>query len=118
MAAYFRNLPLFTVLLMLAGAAMIAPATLALSLEDFATARDFFYTAVMILVVAGVLGFATQAPSRNVTERGHLVTLVLAYLWVPLILALPMHQAVGNTRFINVYFRYGLGHDDDWGGGV
>jgi trk system potassium uptake protein TrkH len=31
------------------------------------------------------------------------VTLVLSYLLLPLVLAMPMEQAVSATRFINVY---------------
>jgi trk system potassium uptake protein TrkH len=37
------------------------------------------------------------------TERRQLVTLVLSYLLLPLVLAIPMEQAVSATRFINVY---------------
>jgi trk system potassium uptake protein TrkH len=37
------------------------------------------------------------------TERRQLVTLVLSYLLLPLMLAIPMEQAVSATRFINVY---------------
>ena len=104
MAAYFRNLPFFTILLFIAGGAMLVPAVSAAVLEDHRTARVFLYSGLMVLMAAVLLGFASQQTRRPPTERSHLATLVMAYLWVPLVLALPMDQAVGNTRFINVYF--------------
>jgi trk system potassium uptake protein TrkH len=103
MAAYFRNLPLFTVLLFAAGGAMFLPAVVGFSVGEFATARDFFYTGMMVVMAAVLVGFASQTPRRPPSERGHLATVFLAYLWMPLVLAWPMDQAVGNTRFINVY---------------
>ncbi|MEJ6394875.1 potassium transporter TrkG [Gymnodinialimonas sp. 2305UL16-5] len=104
MATYFRNLPFYTVLLGLSGLAMLVPALVGLVLEEHRTARVFLYSAMMVLTAALLLGFASQAPRRPPSERSHLATLFLAYLWLPLVLSLPMDQAVGNTRFINVYF--------------
>lgn len=103
MAAYFRNLPFFTVLIFVSGGAMFVPAAIATALEDFATARVFLYSGLMVVMAAVLLGFASQTPRRRPSERSHLASLVLAYLWLPLVLSLPMDQAVGNTRFINVY---------------
>ncbi len=104
MALYIRNLPFFVILLFVAGGAMFAPAAVAAATEDFATARVFFYTGAMVLMAAVLVGFASQTPRRQPSERSHLASLFLAYLWLPLVLALPIDQAVGNTRFINVWF--------------
>lgn len=103
MAAYFRNLPLFTVLLFAAGLAMLLPAAVGAYLGQHASARDFFYTGLMVVMAALLVGFASQTPRRPPSERAHLATVFLAYLWMPVVLAWPMDQAVGNTRFINVY---------------
>lgn len=104
MASYARNLPFFTVLIFVAGAVMLVPAVVATILDDHVTGRAFLYASLVVLMGAVLLGFATQKAPRPPSERGHLATLFLAYLWLPAILALPMDQAVGNTRFINVYF--------------
>ncbi len=104
MATYFRNLPFFVVLIFVSGAAMFIPASVGVAFEEFATARAFFYSALMVLMSAVLIGFASQTPRRKPSERSHLATLFLAYLWLPLVLSLPFDQAVGNTRFINVYF--------------
>ncbi|ABD55160.1 TrkH family potassium uptake protein [Jannaschia sp. CCS1] len=103
MAAYFRNLPFFVILIFVAGGAMLAPSAVALAWKDYGTARVFLYTGLMVLMAAVLLGFASQTPRRPPSERSHLASLFLAYLWLPLVLGMPMDQAVGNTRFINVY---------------
>ncbi|MBY4892113.1 TrkH family potassium uptake protein [Rhodobacteraceae bacterium N5(2021)] len=104
MAAYFRNLPFFAILIFAAGVAMLLPAAVATATQDYRTGRVFLYAGLMVLMAATLLGFACQTPRRPPSERSHLASLFLAYLWLPLILALPMEQVVGNTRFINVYF--------------
>ncbi len=103
MAAYFRNLPFFTVLLFAAGGAMLIPAAVGAYLGYHSSARDYFYIGLMVVMAAFLLGFASQRPRRPPSERSHLATVFLAYLWLPVVLAWPMDQAVGNTRFINVY---------------
>lgn len=104
MAVWFRNLPFFNVLLLCAGGAMFLPAVMAAVQNDYATARDFLYSALVVLVGGILIGFANQIPRRTPSERSHLATVFLSYLWLPVILSLPMNEAVGNTRFINVYF--------------
>lgn len=104
MALYFRNLPFFATLIFVTGAAMLLPAVVATVMQDFRTARVFFYAGLMVLMIAILLGFACQTSRRPPSERSHLASLFLAYLWLPVVLAMPMDQAVGNTRFINVYF--------------
>jgi trk system potassium uptake protein TrkH len=103
MVAYFRNLPFFAILVFLAGGAMLIPAFVATAARDFETGRAFLYSGLMVLIAAMLVGFACQTPRRPPSERSHLASLFLAYLWLPLVLALPMDQAVGNTRFVNVY---------------
>lgn len=104
MAVFFRNLPFFAVLLFVAGAAMLAPVLVGYVVGAFETARLFLYCSALVLTISVMIGFATQSRKRTASERSHLATLFLAYLWLPVVLAIPMDMAVGNTRFINVYF--------------
>ncbi|MDG4648800.1 potassium transporter TrkG [Roseibacterium sp. SDUM158017] len=103
MLAWFRNLPLFVALLWISAGAMLLPAAMAVASEDFATGRSFFYASLLTMVGATLIGIAVQRSGRTPNERRQLVTLVLSYLVLPLVLAVPMDDAVRNTRFINVY---------------
>ncbi|PWK62625.1 potassium transporter TrkG [Roseicyclus mahoneyensis] len=104
MAGYFRNLPFFVVLLFTAAGAMLVPSVYGLAVRDHDTARVFFYTGLLVAVVAVLLGFATQARRRTDTDQKYLISLLLSYLWLPVVLGLPMFEAVGFARAINVYF--------------
>jgi trk system potassium uptake protein TrkH len=103
MLAWFRTLPLFVVMLWISAGAMLVPSAMAFLTEDFATGRRFFYASLMTMIAATLIGIATQGNRGVATERRQLVTLVLSYLLLPLVLAIPMEQAVSATRFINVY---------------
>ena len=103
MARYFRNLPFFVVLIFTAAFAMLIPSVYGLAVRDHDTARVFFYTAILIGVLAVILGFATQARQRDTTDQKYLISLLLSYVWLPVILGIPMFEAIGNTRAINVY---------------
>ncbi len=104
MAAYLRNLPFFAVLLLVAAGAMMVPAVYAGVNEDFTSARDFFYPSLLVGTVAMIVGFTAQSGLRVDRERVYLISLFFAYLWLPFVLAIPMVESIGNTRFINVYF--------------
>ena len=103
MLSWFRSLPFLVVMVWISAGAMLLPAAMAFATEDFATGRVFFYAALLTAVGATLVGIATQGRLAEPTERRQLVALVLSYLLLPLILAIPMEQAVSATRFINVY---------------
>jgi trk system potassium uptake protein len=103
MLAWFRSLPLFVVMVWISAGAMLFPAAMAFLTEDFATGRRFFYASLMTVIAATLIGIATQGSRVVATERRQLVTLVASYLLLPVVLAIPMDQAVSATRFINVY---------------
>lgn len=94
------DLPLLVLLLGLAGLAMFLPAGHAFVLRDHALARAFFYMALLVLILAGMLGLArANATPRNVA-RNHLVSLALAYVILPPVLALPLIQRpAGGAEF-------------------
>jgi trk system potassium uptake protein TrkH len=103
MLAWFRSLPLFVVMVWISAGAMLLPAAMAFLTEDFATGRRFFYASLMTMIASTLIGIATQGSRVVATERRQLVTLVASYLVLPVVLAIPMEQAVSATRFINVY---------------
>lgn len=103
MARYFRTLPFFVVLLFVAAAATLIPSVYGLAVRDHDSARVFFYSGLLIAVAAVLLGFATQVHSRTETDQKYLIALLLSYVWLPVVLGIPMMETIGNTRAINVY---------------
>ncbi len=84
---------------------MLIPAAVALIAEDFDTARSFFYSSLLILIVTVALGFATQGLPPVKDARRHLVALIAGYFCLPAMLAVPFYEAVEATRFFNAYFE-------------
>ena len=68
MRGYFGRLPLFVLLVGLSALAMFVPATVAATLEDFATGRAFFYPALLILILAGIAGFVAPSMRKAALE--------------------------------------------------
>jgi len=86
------RLPLLVLLLGMAGLAMLLPAGHAFVMRDPALARSFMYMALLVLIVAGLLGLArANAVPRNIA-RNHLISLAVAYAMLPPVLALPLLQ--------------------------
>lgn len=98
-------MPFFVAMVGLSALAMLIPAIMAVATEDFETARVFFYSSLVFLILTVLVGFATQGIKPVTSERTHLVALVAAYLVLPAILAVPVSDAIGNTRFFNAYFE-------------
>ena len=94
------DLPLLVLLLGLAGLAMFLPAGHAFVLRDHAVARSFVYMGLLVLILTVLLGLArANAGARNVA-RNQLVSLALAYVLLPPVLALPLIQrGAGGAEF-------------------
>jgi trk system potassium uptake protein TrkH len=85
--------------------AMLLPAIHAFALDQHRVAQPFFYGAVLFSVVAALVALATyRQPVRNVA-RSQLLTLVAAYLILPVMLAVPLHEARPSMSFFNAYFE-------------
>lgn len=98
-----RQFPLIVILIGIGALAMFIPALYAGALGDNETARPFLYGGILFLILSGFLGLATMnAPPAN-SERRQLVALLLAFAALPVMLALPLAEAVPATRFFNAY---------------
>lgn len=105
MLARLAELPLLVVLLGLSGAMALVPAVYALGVNDHEHARNFLYSALILLVVTVMLGIATAAYSPRDPARSHLAALVLAYAVLPFALALPLREALPDTTMLNAWFE-------------
>jgi len=99
------NIPLLVTLMGIASVAMLVPAIHADLIRDHRTARAFFFSSQLFGFLTVVLAIATyNTRTRNLT-RSHLLALPAAFVLIPLMLAVPFHEAVRNTSFLNAYFE-------------
>ncbi len=105
MLARLAELPLLVVLLGATGVFALLPALHALVIDDHATARHFFYSGLVLLMLTVMLGIATAAYSPRNAARSHLASLVGAYLILPVAMMLPMVQAIPDTTLMNAWFE-------------
>ncbi len=105
MSQRISSLPFYVLLMGISAIAMIVPAAHALATEQFAVARPFFYGAILTMLLCTFVGFATwNRPPRRIA-RSHLITLVGAYILLPILLAVPFHDAHGRTTFYDAWFE-------------
>ena len=97
------KLPLFVILIGISAGAMLLPSIVALGQDDMPTSRVFFYSAILFFILAMLLGFVTTNSARVQTGWTQLITLLLAYLLLPLILAFPMDASMEDARFFTCY---------------
>jgi trk system potassium uptake protein TrkH len=105
MLTRLAELPLLVVLLGFCGLIALVPALFALGVNDHEHARDFLYSALILLVITVMLGIATAAYSPRDPARSHLAALVLAYAVLPFALALPLAEALPDTTLMNAWFE-------------
>lgn len=105
MAARLSKLPLFLILVGLSGLAMFIPAIYAGVLHDLHEARSFMYSGILTLFVSGLIALAISDTGRPARTVDHLITLFLAFMVLPLILAVPFAEGLITTSYVNAYFE-------------
>jgi len=99
------HLPFFVVLMGLSSVAMIIPAGFGLYLNDFTEMRVFFYGSILFSFLTLVVGLATSGRAPQSVARSQLLTLVAAYTVLPLMLAIPFYESIGNTTLLRAWFE-------------
>jgi trk/ktr system potassium uptake protein len=103
MLVWAARLPLAVTLIGLAGLAMFVPAVHAVASGEARIAEVFFYEGALTLTVALFVGIAMAGRPRLEHPHRHLAGLLALFVALPFLLALPFHEAVGNTSFLNAY---------------
>lgn len=103
--AWVQKLPLFVILMGIGSVAMIVPAAHALAIGDHLTMRVFFYSFILFSVLTFIVGLATSEYKPKSVARSQLVALLAAFTCLPVMFALPFHEAVGNSTFLNAWFE-------------
>lgn len=105
MFARLAELPLLVVLIGVAGGLALLPAFYAFVTDQSAIGRSFLYSSLVILIVAVMLGIATAGFTPRDPARSHLGALVGAYAVLPVVMTLPLIEAVPDTTFVNAWFE-------------
>ncbi len=95
--------PLLVILMGISVLAMLVPAAHAVVVDDHYVGRVFFYGAVLFAFLTSFLALAMAGRPRGNLPRRHLLALLGLFVLLPLMLAVPFHQAVRNTTFLNAY---------------
>ncbi|MGR3661999.1 MAG: TrkH family potassium uptake protein [Paracoccaceae bacterium] len=97
------DLPFFVILMGVAALAMFLPAAHAsITSQDF-VARAFFYSGILFLTLTALIAIATATNKSTNPSRNHLLSMLAAFIVLPLMLAVPFNMAVGNTTFLSSY---------------
>ncbi len=103
MLAALARLPLLVAMMAVSAALMLIPAAHAAVVQDFHVARVFFYSALVFGFLTLFLAIATAGRPEVEDPRRHLLSLLGLFSGLPLMLAVPFHQAVLDTSFLNAY---------------
>lgn len=103
MWAAISRQPLILLMAGVCALAMLPPAVHAFAVGRAVEGRAFFYSSLLGLIVITLVAISYASVTRRRGEMGNLLALFAGLTLLPLYLALPLHEALGNTRFINAY---------------
>lgn len=101
--AAIMRLPLFLLLVGMFSAAMLVPAVYGAVVRELDTARAFLYSAILGLSVFAMIGLAHAGRDPRHGTLGPVMSLLCAFVFLPAMLAVPFHEGVGTTSFLNAY---------------
>lgn len=99
------RLPLFLLLFGFAALSMLIPAVHGLVAGDHSAGRAFFYASLLGIVVFLMLAAVRAGRSNRQSALGPLLSLLGAFVVLPLYFAIPFVEILPTTRFVNAYFE-------------
>lgn len=99
------ELPLLVVLMAVVSVSMVLPAAHALVLSQHAVARAFFYSAIVLMIFTAMIGIAMSAQRNTLPTDRKLVSVLGTYLALPLVMAVPVQQALPGLSFGQAWFE-------------
>ncbi|KAB7615750.1 TrkH family potassium uptake protein [Amylibacter sp. SFDW26] len=99
------DIPFFVILMALSCIAMFFPILHAIRLEDWLTARTFFYNGAFLGIITTIIGIAVRRQDRSASASTHLITMLCAYVVLPIFLAMPFAALVKTASFFQSYFE-------------
>lgn len=102
---WLRHFPFFVVLMGLSCLAMYIPMFHAIHLQDWVSARTFFYDGTFLGIITAIVGIAVQRQQQGASAAAHLLTMFGAYVFLPILLAMPVVHLVKSITFFQAYFE-------------
>jgi trk system potassium uptake protein TrkH len=105
MLARLLNFPLILILAGFAALMMFLPAVDAVMRGDSGVARAFFVYGLLGLALFLLIGLALtgRGSARRMSDTQNLAALLMAYILLPVYLALPFYEGVRTTTYLNAY---------------
>lgn len=103
LGAALLRLPLFLLLVGLFSSAMFVPAVYGGLVRELETARAFLYSGILGLIAFGLIAMAHAGRLPRYGTLGPLMSLFSAFVFLPLILAVPFYEGLRTTSFLNAY---------------
>ena len=97
-------LPLFLLVWTIGAVAMFVPAVFAMVQGNMAVARSFAFAAGLGLTLVTLVALARASSKPRHGTLGQLLALLGMFTILPAFLAVPVHDALGTTSFLNAYF--------------
>lgn len=99
------QLPLFLLVFGVASMSMIAPAIYAGVVHELATGRAFLYSGLLGLILFVFIALAHGGRTPRHGALGPLMSLFSTFVFLPALLAVPFHEALQTTTFLNAYIE-------------
>lgn len=105
MLARILQLPFMVILMGIGAAAMYLPAAHAAAIGDWPVMRVFALSGSIFLILTVMIGIATANRKIRSPARSHLLALVGTFTLLPLMLAVPVVEVLGDTSYFNAWFE-------------
>lgn len=99
------RLPLFLLLFGVASGAMLVPAVYGGVVRELETARAFLYSGILGLIIFGLIALAHAGRHAHHGTLGPLLSLFSAFVFLPVVLAVPFYEGLQTTTFQNAYIE-------------
>lgn len=98
------RLPLSLLIWGIASASMFVPASYALVRNNHPASQSFFYSGLLGLICVVLIALALGGRRPRFGSLGQLLSMLFAFAILPVYLAIPLHDALQTTSFLNAYF--------------
>ncbi|MDG1736693.1 MAG: potassium transporter TrkG [Paracoccaceae bacterium] len=98
--------PIFLVLMIQTGMAMLLPAFHAFSMQSHTEARSFLYAGILLILISIFIGIAVKkVETPQISQRNQLLILLGSFAVLPIFMAIPFQDAVQKISFLEAYFE-------------